>query len=130
MAMGTRRSAQEGLTAVGLLVYLAIAAAIYLGWLYAPVGWKYYQVREVLGRIANMAYTEKKDDFLQRMCAQHMLTDAELKIHPDQCKIDRNNVTGTVTVSYTYKAEVRYAPTDYVRRHVFPLDVTRSLSDR
>lgn len=114
---------QEGLTVVAVLVYLAVASALYLAYLYAPMYWRYYQVREAIGRTANFALHERDDAFGRFKCAEFLGKGPGLKVRPEACDIRRDRSGSKVTVSFTYTETISFFPTDRKENYTHTITV-------
>ena len=112
---------QEGLTIVAVLVYIAIAAVLYFAYLYAPMGWRFYQVREAVGRTANFALTMPDDNYVRFKCSEFLRRDAGMQAKPEQCILSRDRNGTKVTVTWSYDETISYFPTD--RKEIYHYDV-------
>ena len=119
---GTRRG-EEGLTVVAVLVYLIIAAAAYLAFLYAPIGLRYYEIREAVGHAANMGHTMPDESYLRLKCADFIKKGAGLTIRPEECEIRHDRKGTKVIGSYTYVETVRFIPSDHQETYKFDITV-------
>jgi hypothetical protein len=121
------RRGQEGITVVAVIVYVAIVAAAYLAYLYVPIFWRQYCIREALERVANLSYTERNDELLRMRCVHWMKEKADLVIQTNDCRIERNKAMATTTAAYTYNETVRFFPTDYKVYHTFEMSFTQDM---
>jgi Flp pilus assembly protein TadB len=108
---------------VAVLVYLLIAAAIYLGILYAPMGWRYYQIREAVGHAANFALHERDEAWVRQKCAEFIKKTADVTVRPNECVIQRDRTGLKVSVSYTYTETVNFVPSDHKEYYNFTIKV-------
>ena len=110
--MKIARQGQEGITVVAVLIYLAVAVALYLAYLYAPMWWRYYQVREAVGHTANIALHERDDSFNRFKCAEFLRKGPGFTVRPEACDVIRSRDGSKVSVSFTYTETISFFPTD------------------
>ncbi|MFA6032700.1 MAG: hypothetical protein WC889_07380 [Myxococcota bacterium] len=122
-----KRSGQDGLTFVAVIVYLAILSGGYLAYLYLPVLIDYYKVQEVLAQTANKAYTIHENEPLIHDC-DDQIARSGIVAEKAACKFIRNTQANTATASYTFRVQVKFIPSDYVRLYEREISVSQDLS--
>lgn len=121
--MKVARRGQEGLTVVAVLIYIAVAAALYLAYLYAPMWWRYYQVREAVGHTANIVLHEPDEPYGRFKCAEFLRTGPGLNVGREACEIRRARDGSKATVSFTYTETIRFFPTDKKESYTYTVTV-------
>ncbi|MBI5527916.1 MAG: hypothetical protein HY897_16420 [Deltaproteobacteria bacterium] len=121
------RRGQEGITVVAVIVYIALVAAAYLSYLYVPIFWRQYCIKETLEGIANLSYSQRNDEVLRMKCVQLMKEKADLVVQTNDCRIERSKAMSTTTVAYTYNETVRFFPTDYKVHYTFEMSFTQDM---
>jgi len=114
---------QEGLTVVAVLVYILIAAAVYLAILYFPLGLRYYEIREAVGHAANLGHTEFDDNYLHYKCSEFIRRGAGITIRPEECQVRRDRSGARIITSYTYTETVHFVPSDHKEFYKFDITV-------
>ena len=122
--MTLHRRGQEGLTVVALVIYVVGAGALYLAYLYAPMGWRHYQVREAIGHAANIGLQERDDTYVRVKCAEFLSRGPGIKARPDECDIHRERNGMAVTISFTYTETIRFFPTDKTENYTQTVSIT------
>jgi hypothetical protein len=116
----TRRRGQAGLTVVAVLVYFAIASVLYFAFLYAPMGWRYYQIREAVGHAANVGFSIPDLKYMEFKCAEFIKKQTDLTIRPGDCQLKILG-PGAIRGSYSYSETIHFFPTD--KKEIYKFDV-------
>lgn len=136
------RRGERGVTWVTLLLLLVVAGGGYLAWVWVPLYFDNYTVRQVVADYMNQAVKNQDDAQLRRDMVQKLeslrqieLVDAEgravrvpaVSVAEHAITWDRDPATKTLRVAFDYERQVVYPFLDRVEIKVFSVDRSNDL---
>ena len=117
-------SNQKGFSFIKLSIYLLILMVFYTAYLYIPVLIRYYDIKEAVSGAANMALTDKRDDFIRNEFSEKLKKKIGVAIPPTALSIIREPSRSRVSEKMMYQERVRYIPFNYVHTIDFTVEHT------
>ncbi|HET8541440.1 MAG TPA: hypothetical protein VFL83_16305 [Anaeromyxobacter sp.] len=141
---GSARRVERGMTWVSLLLLVAVVGGAYLAWVWAPVYFDHYTVKQVVRDYQNQAIKNRDDDQLRhdmvlkiRSLRQRDEIDAygravqvpsvHLEDHHVSWERDTRSQPPMLRVSFEYAREVAYPLLGRTTTKVFAVDLSNEL---
>lgn len=143
--LASRRNSARGVSWVSLLLLLSVAGSGYLAWIWAPVYFTHYEVKQIARDYMNQAVKDPQDEALvARMVERLGRVDVvaavgadgerELRplvvVDPRDVRWERDASTSPpiLRVSFAYEREVRYPLLDRTATKILMVDLENELA--